>query len=363
MDSGKDGLKHKELTATGIVPDFHRIPLALIATANVKCNFIICNKLVKFACNMNTIKKGSMAIGLLMAIVSSATFGLLPLFSIPTMAKGISLNSLLVYRFAIAAIGMGVIARCSGVSLKIGWKDLRTLMLVSLGYAGCSIFLTMSYNYMPSGIATTVFFLFPILVAVMMVAFFKERLSWKVVLAAVLAMGGVYLLQGLGSTGKISGEGVVVITCSMIAYASYIVFLNHSRAKDLPNMVAMFYIFVCALVINLVKLLIMDGPHIDRIPDWGTFGTLLTLGLVPTMIADLILISAVKIVGSTTVALLSCMEPITAYLVGVLVFKEEFHPVQIAGILVIILSVFIVILTRGQIKKEKALQQNQPSNN
>lgn len=296
------------------------------------------------------VKKGSMAFGLLLAILSSATFGLLPLFSIPTMAKGISLNSLLFYRFGIATIGMGIVALVSGVSLKIGWKDLRTLILISLGYVSCSIFLTMSYDYMPSGVATTIFFLFPILVAVMMVLFFKERLSWKVIAAAALAIGGVYLLQGVGSTGTIKGEGIVVLGCSMIAYASYIVFLNHSRAKDIKNEKTMFYIFLCAFIINTVKLLIMDGPHIDRVPDGKTWGVLLMLGLIPTLIADLILLYAVKIVGSTTVALLSCMEPITAFAVGVLVFNEEFHPIQLLGILVIIISVFIVILTRDKLK-------------
>lgn len=305
------------------------------------------------------IKKGSIALGLLMAIVSSATFGLLPLFSIPSMESGVNLNSLLFYRFGIATVMMGAVARISGVSLRIGWKDLRTLMLVSIGYACCSIFLTMSYDYMPSGVATTIFFLFPILVALMMVIFYKERLSWKVIAAAALAIGGVYLLQGVGSTGSIEPEGVIVIGCAMLAYASYIVFLNHSRAKDVPNMKAMFYIFLCAFVINTVKLFIMDGPHICRIPDRTTFFLILLLSLIPTMIADLILIYAVKIVGSTTVALLSCMEPITAYIVGVLVFKEEFHPIQLIGVAVIILSVTIVILTRGQIKKEKAATEGQ----
>lgn len=299
------------------------------------------------------IKKGSVALGLLMAIVSSATFGLLPLFSIPSMESGVNLNSLLFYRFGIATVAMGLTARISGVSLRIGWKDLRTLMLVSIGYCCCSIFLTMSYDYMPSGVATTIFFLFPILVALMMVIFYKERLSGKVIVAALLALGGVYLLQGVGSGGSIEWEGIIVIICAMLAYASYIVFLNHSRAKDVPNMRAMFYIFLCAFLINTVKLLIMDGPHICPVPNGRTLFLILLLGLIPTMVADLILICAVKIVGSTTVALLSCMEPITAYIVGVLVFGEEFHPIQLAGVAVIIISVSIVVLTRGQIKKEK----------
>ena len=294
-----------------------------------------------------------MAFGLLLAMLSSAMFGLLPLFSIPAMDAGVGLNTVLIYRFGVATIAMGIIAKCCRVSLRIKLRDLLMIFLISLGYAGCSIFLTMSYNYMPSGIATTIFFLFPIIVAVMMVVIFKEKPSWKVVLAAVLAIGGVYLLQGTGQHDPIQPVGILVLACSMIAYSCYIVFLNHTRAKDLPNMQVMFYIFLCAFLINFVKLLIMDGPHIDPLPDTRTLVNLIILGTVPTLIGDLILIYAVKIVGSTTASLLSCMEPITAFIVGVLFFKDPFNPIQIAGLLVIIGSVFIVILTRSKIKNSR----------
>lgn len=308
-------------------------------------------------------KRGSMAFGLFLAIFSSALFGLLPLFSIPAMDAGVGLNSLLVYRFGVATIVMGVIAKCYGISLKISLRDLLAMVLVACGYAGCSIFLTMSYSYMPSGIATTIFFLFPIIVATIMVIFFKERLSWKIVLASILAMSGVYLLQGTGTSGQIGWEGLLVLFCSMVAYSWYVISINHSRAKDMPNMKAIFYVFLLAFVINVIKLLIMDGPHIDKIPDTRTLFLLLGLGVIPTMVGDLILIYAVRIVGSTTIALLSCMEPITAYIVGVLVFKEAFHPIQIVGLVVIICSISVVILTRGKIKEEKKQQLQQQTTN
>lgn len=303
---------------------------------------------------MRSSGKSSLIFGFALALLSSATFGLLPLFSIPSMNAGIGVNSLLVYRFTIAATLMGIFAfvKCKG--LGVSWKDFGAIFLVAVAYAGTSKFLTSSYNYMPSGIATTVFYLFPIIVALMMVLFFREKFSWNVSVAAGLAMLGVYLLQGIGGVDGIRPVGFVIVLLSMICYSCYIVFLNHSRVKDVNTFKTMFYIFLSALMIVFVNHVVEDGTfRLDPIPDWRTGLNVLLLGSLPTMAADLVLLHATKAIGSTNTALLSCMEPITAYLVGVLVFSEGFHPVHIAGILIILASVFLVILTRSRIKGER----------
>lgn len=303
---------------------------------------------------MRSTGKGSLIFGFCLALLSSATFGLLPLFSIPSMAAGVGVNSLLVYRFSIAALLMGIVALSKGKSLKLPWKDILGLFLVSFAYAGTSKFLTTSYHYMPSGIATTIFYLFPILVALMMIVFFKEKFSWNVVIAALLAMVGVYLLQGTGSIEDIKPVGFLIVFLAMLCYAGYIVFLNHTRVKLVDNFQAMFYIFLSALILVFANHVIEDGTvRLDPIPDWKTGVNILLLGSIPTMVADLILLHATKAIGSTNTALLSCMEPITAYLVGVLVFNEAFHPIHIAGIIIILASVFLVIMTRSHIKGER----------
>ena len=116
----------------------------------------------------------------------------------------------------------------------------------------------------------------------------------------------------------------------------------------------MFYIFLGALVVVFINHVIEDGTvALDAIPDWKTGIEILVLGSIPTLCADLVLVKATRMIGSTNTALLSCMEPITAYLVGVLVFKEAFYPIQIAGILIILASVFLVIMTRSKIKGER----------
>ncbi|MBQ0025064.1 MAG: EamA family transporter [Bacteroidales bacterium] len=286
-------------------------------------------------------------------MLSSSLFGLIPLFSMPSMNAGISVNSLLVYRYVSATLLMGLFALIRGKSLKIGVKDLGIVFLVSMGYAETSNCLTTSFTYMPSGIATTIFFLFPVFVALMMVLFFKEKFSWNVAIAGGMALFGVFLLEGTGPVGSVSVKGLLYVSGAVLCYAAYIVFLNHTRARYLDSSTTTFYVFLSTLVFVVAKLLINDGFHLDPIPNVHIGVNVLFLGALSTFAADYLLIYATRKIGSTNTALLGCMESVVAYIVGVLVFSETFKLVHVLGILAILGSAVLVIMTRSRIKGER----------
>ncbi|MEF9932418.1 MAG: DMT family transporter, partial [Bacteroidales bacterium] len=145
--------------------------------------------------------------GLLLAIISSATFGFIPLFSIPLLNGGIELDSVCFYRFFFSSIMMGLFMLYKKVSFKVTLREFITVFLLSIFYASTSIFLTASYAYMPSGISTTIHFLYPVLVATMMILFFKEKLSVKKTMAIMVAIAGVFFLCG-GISGAASNNAV-----------------------------------------------------------------------------------------------------------------------------------------------------------
>lgn len=134
--------------------------------------------------------------GILLAIASSATFGLIPLFSIPVLESGVNLESLCFYRFLVATLLMALFMLVKGVSFKIKREEFIPLFILSIFYASTSLFLTGSYAYMPSSIATTIHFLYPVLVTTIMILFFKERFSLFKGIAVVAALIGVYFLSG-----------------------------------------------------------------------------------------------------------------------------------------------------------------------
>lgn len=145
--------------------------------------------------------------GLFYAIISSSTFGLVPLFAIPALQAGIPLNSVVFYRFLFSSILLGIILCIRKTNFKISGKQALIIFGLAFLYAATSLLLTKSYLYIPSGLATTLHFLYPVLVTLLMVTFFKDKVSVSIIIATIMAIGGVYLLSGseggtLNSTGK-----------------------------------------------------------------------------------------------------------------------------------------------------------------
>lgn len=282
--------------------------------------------------------------GTIWALVSSSTFGLIPLFSLPVLRSGVGLDSLCFYRFAFAAAAMGAYMFLSGRSLRISARELATVALLSVFYGSTSMFLTSSYEFIPSGIATTIHFLYPILVTSIMIIGFGERASWCVFAAAAMALAGVYLLSGSTEGATIQLRGVAAVLVTVVTYATYIVGVNRSAVKDMEGRKMTFYVLLCSAILFYINLLVRNGGAIDPIPDSGAWVRLLLLALVPTLLSDLALIYAIQMVGSTTTAILGCMEPLTAVVIGIICFGERFSAMQASGVVVVLVAVVLVIM-------------------
>ena len=72
---------------------------------------------------------------------------------------------------------MGLVALVTHRNLRISGRDAAVLGLLAVMYAATSLGLLRSYDYIPSGVATTVNFLYPLVVAIVMALFFRERSS------------------------------------------------------------------------------------------------------------------------------------------------------------------------------------------
>ena len=288
--------------------------------------------------------------GLLYAVVSSATFGLVPLFAIPALKAGVSVNSVVFY-LAISALLVGLVLLARRESFRIAKRQLPVIAGFALLYAATSFLLTQSYLYIPSGLATTLHFLYPVLVTILMVVLFKERLSVPVAVATLLALGGIYLLSGSNGS-EVNPTGMALALTTVLTYASYIVGLNRSSIGRIDSLKLTFYILSTGSLFFLVNLLVR-GEGLTPIPSWKSGIDLFMLALVPTLISNLTLILAVKHIGSTTTAVLGCMEPLTAVVMGILFLGESCSPIQALGIGIILVAVTTVIMARnpGELKK------------
>ncbi len=187
-----------------------------------------------------------------------------------------------------------------------------------------------------------------------MVTFFKDKVSVSIIIATIMAIGGVYLLSG-SEGGTLNSTGLALALTTVLTYASYIVGINKSSVSDMDGLKTHVLRFVIGCIHFLVELNRKSG-NAYPIPSWEIGVDLILLALVPTLISDLTLILAVQHVGSTTTAVLGCMEPLTAVIMGVLFLGESCNFIQSIGICIILIAVTTVIIARNphEIKKGSA---------
>lgn len=285
--------------------------------------------------------------GILYGVLSSATFGLIPLFALPVLRGGMDLDSLMVYRFGISTLVVGAYLLLKRENLRVSAKEFITLFGLGILYASTALFLTHSYLYIPSGVATTIHFLYPVVVTGIMMLFFRERVSLPVIGATTLAIAGVYLLSSGEGGGTVSLKGLLLVLLTVVTYAGYIVGVNKSGVSKMDGLKLTFYVLFASTLVFLVNLLV-QGKGLEMASGWDMGIQVVLLALIPTLISDFALVLAIQHIGSTKTAVLGCMEPVTAVGVGVLVFHERFGILQSVGMLTILAAVLVVILVSGK---------------
>ena len=285
--------------------------------------------------------------GILFALISSMTFGLVPLFSINLLNEGMHAYSILPYRFGIGALMLGCIALLRKQSFRITRQEAANLFVLGFFYALTSLGLILSYKYIPSGVATTIHFLYPVVVTGIMVLLFREKKSPVLMLCTLLSLLGVGLLSWNGGE-SLSREGILLVLMTVVTYALYIVGVNKSGVCRIDSLPLTFFVLLNATGILFVYASLTHG--IQPLPTGRAVLNAVLLALIPTVISNLTLVLAVRNVGSTITAILGSMEPLTAVVVGICYFHEAFDSRYAAGLTLIIAAVTLVVL-QGRIRK------------
>lgn len=283
--------------------------------------------------------------GFIYGVVTSVTFGLIPLFTLPLMREGMLSDSNLFYRFFVSTIALGLVMLIKHESFSISLRDLPIIFVLALFYTASALFLLYGYEVMGAGIATTIHFTYPVFVTLLMLILFREKVSLVTMLAILLAIGGVAKLSLHGTTLRLNPTGVIVVLLSALGYASYIIAVNKSRLKNLHSRKLAFYVFAFTMLVFFIKDIACSG--IQPIPDLGSAVNIILLAVAPTVISNITLLLAVRNIGGTLTSILGALEPVTAVCIGALVFSEAFTWSEFIGIVLILTAVVLIILNKG----------------
>lgn len=286
-------------------------------------------------------------IGYPAGIITGITYGLNPLFAVPLMKNGAATESILFFRYVFAVLILGLFLTLGRQNFRISGKQAGILLALGLLYTSSSLFLFEAYEYIASGLATTLVFLYPVLVAIIMV-FLKVVPSWPVWLSIAATFGGVLVMTQGDGTQTINPTGVLLSIGSALVYALFIVIINRSKAiASISNSLLTFYALTVGAIVFLGKIILSDTPitaGITSLPDWFN---LIGLALLPTIVSTATLALATRNIGATKASVLGVFEPITAIIVGTFVFGEPLTANIIIGISIAMIAVtFMITVTK-----------------
>ena len=296
---------------------------------------------------MNAKLSRNAIIGYPAGIITGITYGLNPLFAKPLMNAGASTEAILLFRYGIAVILLGAYLLLKKENFRITLKQAGVLFSLGLLYTASSTFLFEAYKYIASGLATTLVFLFPAMVAIIMV-FLKVVPSWPVWLSIAATFAGVMIMTGGAGAEKVNPLGVWFSIASAFVYALFIVIINRSKViSSIPNSLLTFYALLTGTFFFIGRCLFSGADLMAGIDGGMAWCNLIGLAVLPTIVSTASLAVATRNIGATKASVLGVFEPITAILVGTVVFGEALTPNIIAGILISIVAVtFMIMLTK-----------------
>lgn len=287
-------------------------------------------------------------IGTINGVIAAASYGTNPLFALPLYSRGMGVNSVLFFRYSIAVILYGVWLVCfKRISLNLAKNEIIPVFLLGLMFSLSSLTLFEAFNYIEAGIACTILFIYPVLVAVMMTIFYKEKLTGIIAAAIGLTSCGILLLYNGKPGTSLNLHGIALVIASAFLYAFYIICVKKNKViKSIRAPKLSFYVMLFGLIVYIYNLNFCTLLQIPQSPFMWL--CVICLSIFPTIISLETITIAIKLIGSTTTAILGALEPLTAIFFGILFFNEHLTLRITLGIILILSGVLLIITKNKQ---------------
>lgn len=285
-------------------------------------------------------------IGFINGTIAAASYGTNPLFALPLYARGLNVNSVLFYRYAIAVLIYALWLKfVKKMSFKITKKELLAIFVLGVLYSISSITLFSSFQFIEAGVACTILFIYPVIVALIMSIFFKEKLTKTVIGSIFLTSIGILLLYKGKNGISLNINGIILVLFSALSYALYMIGINTIKPIQKINRAKLtFYVMTAGLTVYIYNILTTTPLQTLSTPSMWVFA--IGLALFPTIISLETITISIKLIGSTTTAILGALEPLTAIFFGIIFFHEQMTVRIASGVILILIGVFQIILNK-----------------
>lgn len=272
--------------------------------------------------------------GTILVVLSGLFYGLIGFFGVKLMQLGLSIANMLFWRFFIAFLFMLFICR-KEIKLKSAY-NYHMLIIGGLLYLLTAYFYFISCNYIGTGLAIVIFFCYPIFVVILNYFFYKEKLN-QYFKTIVFIMVGLSLMIRFDQI-KIDMLGIFFALLSSISYAAYIIY-SKKRVHNLSSKMSTLFV---TLGSSLLLFIFVNIDQSFTFPKEGKIWIyIFGHAIICTTLPILFLLEGMKYISSSKAAILSVLEPVAVTIIGYFFLNEDLTTIQLAGALVIILSIIM----------------------
>lgn len=277
--------------------------------------------------------------GYIYTALSAIIFGLMPLLTKIIIARGATSLTIPFFRVFYVTIVLFFVLKIKKIDLHLEKRDLLSVILTSIFGSGLTIIiLNESYNYVDTGIATSLHFLYPLFVAILCCFFYGEKIKKKQIISLSFALVGIICFM---SKGNGSLFGYLLAIASGLTYAFYLVKMDKSGLVKMNTLKLSFYLALFTTIEIFTMNLYMQEVVFKM--DALSYGLLLVLALSSSFLATVLLQKGVLLLGSTRASFICLLEPVTSMIVGILWLNEALTFNKGLGGLAIIISLIIFL--------------------
>ncbi|MBR6287078.1 MAG: EamA family transporter [Bacteroidaceae bacterium] len=284
-------------------------------------------------------------IGYLAGIVSAVCYGLIPFFAKPLLdglPQKNDVASVLFYRYVVALAAITIMMFVGKHRFRMTRREFVAVCVMGVLFAMSSIFLFSSYSFMPTGIASTILFCYPVMVAGLQIMFFGERLRAVTIGSMLMAVAGILLLYRGDGDAEVSVVGVLLVVLSALSYAVYIAGVDKSVLRSMSVTRLTFYVMLVGNIVFFAR--VGFGSSLQPIVPSHLMLNALALGLLPTVVSLVCLAISARRIGATYASILGALEPVTAVLVGAVAMGESLTYSLLSGMGLILSAVILIVV-------------------
>jgi len=270
--------------------------------------------------------------GLLLVLLSTVAFGVLPIFGKVAYAEGVRPLVLLAWRYVVASLLFALVLRGPAPP----WRARLRLWGIGTVFVANSIAYFLALALIPASTASLLIFSYPVIVALLAAAAGLERLRLRSLLAAALAFSGCALtVAGAGGVSGVleAGPGSLLAFLASVLYATYVI-LASRFARDVQAQVLAQHLAQVSAVVCLVLALGTGGLELP--PTILGWGAVLGAGVLSTVVAFFAFLAGMALMGPTRASVVSSVEVVVTVVLASLLLGERLGALQATGAVLIL---------------------------